>query len=89
MATSIAALIRRSVIKAIMGGGAVAVFGIGANRLLLASDKIAKQDVDYQDSPKGLQMCATCSLFDPPASCKVVEGDVSPNGWCRSYAMVD
>jgi hypothetical protein len=34
-------------------------------------------------------MCATCSLFVEPRSCKVVEGDVSPNGWCKAYAMAD
>jgi hypothetical protein len=44
---------------------------------------------DYQDSPKGIQMCATCTLFEVPRSCKVVEGDISPNGWCRDYAMAD
>jgi hypothetical protein len=34
-------------------------------------------------------MCATCTLFAAPRSCKVVEGDISPNGWCKSYAMAD
>jgi hypothetical protein len=73
----------------VIGGGTAAVLGAGANCQLFGRDKMAKQDVDYQDSPKGLQMCSTCSLFDPPTSCKIVEGDVSPNGWYKSYAMVD
>jgi hypothetical protein len=60
-------------------------------RLLFAADgdKLSKQQAEYQDSPKGIQMCATCTLFVEPHSCKVVEGDVSPNGWCKSYAMAD
>jgi hypothetical protein len=59
-------------------------------RLFAADDaKLSKQQAEYQDSPKGIQMCATCTLFVAPHSCKVVEGDVSPNGWCKSYAMAD
>jgi hypothetical protein len=51
--------------------------------------KMSKQQAEYQDSPKGIAMCATCSLFDEPHACKVVDGDVSPNGWCKAYAMAD
>ncbi|HUC48304.1 MAG TPA: high-potential iron-sulfur protein [Xanthobacteraceae bacterium] len=51
--------------------------------------KMSKAQAEYQDAPKGIQMCATCSLFEEPRACKVVEGDISPNGWCRSYAMAD
>ena len=54
-----------------------------------SGDKLSKPQAEYQDSPKGIQMCATCTLFVPPRSCKVVEGDISPNGWCKSYAMAD
>lgn len=51
--------------------------------------KMTKAQAEYQDAPKGIQMCATCSLFEEPRACKVVDGDISPNGWCRSYAMAD
>ena len=51
--------------------------------------KMSKQQAEYQDGPKGIQMCATCSLFDEPRACKIVEGDISPNGWCKAYAMAD
>jgi hypothetical protein len=54
-----------------------------------AGEKLSKQQAEYQDSPKGIQMCATCSLFEAPHSCKVVEGDVSPDGWCKAYAIAD
>jgi High potential iron-sulfur protein len=53
------------------------------------AEKMSKQAAQYQDTPKGIAMCATCSLFLEPRSCKVVEGDVSPNGWCNAYAMAD
>jgi hypothetical protein len=58
-------------------------------RTCAASEKLSKQQAEYQDSPKGIQMCATCTLFEAPHSCKVVEGDVSPSGWCKDYAMAD
>jgi hypothetical protein len=51
--------------------------------------KMSKQQAEYQDSPKGIQSCATCTLFDEPRGCKVVEGDISPDGWCKAYAMAD
>ena len=52
--------------------------------------KMSKAQAEYQDSPKGIQMCATCSLFDEAhRACKVVDGDISPNGWCKAYAMAD
>jgi hypothetical protein len=54
-----------------------------------ADVKLSKQQAEYQDSPKGIQMCATCTLFEAPHSCKVVEGEVSPSGWCKAYAMAD
>jgi hypothetical protein len=89
MAAPLASLIRRSLIRMILGGGFAAVFGIGADFALPARDKMATEDADYQDSPRGLQMCSTCSLFDPPTSCKIVEGVVSPNGWCKNFAIAD
>jgi hypothetical protein len=51
--------------------------------------KMSKQQAEYQDTPKGIAMCATCTLFVAPHTCKVVEGEVSPDGWCKVYAMAD
>jgi hypothetical protein len=73
----------------------LALAGIGGAlarpRRILAADgeKMSKQQADYQDSPKGIAMCATCTLFIAPSSCKVVEGDISSDGWCKAYAMAD
>jgi hypothetical protein len=54
-----------------------------------ALEKMTRQQALYQDSPKDIMMCATCTLFEPPKSCKVVEGDVSPTGWCKAFALAD
>jgi hypothetical protein len=29
------------------------------------------------------------TLFVAPRACKVVDSDISPNGWCKEYAMAD
>jgi len=55
----------------------------------LAAEKMSKAEAEYQDSPKDIRMCATCTLFEPPRACKVVEGDVSPTGWCKAFALAD
>jgi High potential iron-sulfur protein len=50
-----------------------------------AHAKASQKAVAYQDTPKGEQSCANCRVFEPPSSCKTVEGTVSPNGWCKIY----
>jgi hypothetical protein len=57
--------------------------------LARSAEKMSKDAAQYQDEPRGIAMCATCSLFVEPRSCKVVEGDISPNGWCKAYAVAD
>jgi hypothetical protein len=73
--------------------GTLAVFALALTRSAIcqaqAQEKMSKQEAEYQDSPKDIRMCATCTLFQPPKSCKVVEGDVSPNGWCKAFVLVD
>jgi hypothetical protein len=73
-----------------MGTLLVAAAGLATSgRAQPAPAKARKQDVQYQDHPMDIRMCATCSLFEAPKSCKVVEGDVSPKGWCALFALVD
>ncbi len=51
-----------------------------------AQAKVAQNTVSYQATPKGTQHCDGCSLFQPPHACKVVDGDVSPQGWCSLFS---
>ena len=39
----------------------------------------------YQDHPKGNEICASCPYFVAPKSCVLVEGEISPTGWCPIY----
>jgi hypothetical protein len=53
------------------------------------SDKLTKARAEYQDAPNGIYSCASCTLFVPPSICKVVAGEVSPDGWCKAFALAD
>ncbi len=82
--THSAKLSRRTVLRgAVVTAGAVPFLLAGAQSAHAA--KASQKAVGYQDSPKNGQSCANCKQFDPPSSCKTVEGAVSPNGWCRIY----
>ena len=54
-----------------------------------ASEKMTRQQAQYQDTPSGIYSCGLCTLFERPNACKVVEGDVSPDGWCKAFALAD
>lgn len=57
----------------------------------IAQAKSSKAAMKYQNTPKGSAKCSGCSLFIPGkttkanGTCKVVEGSISPNGWCVAY----
>jgi hypothetical protein len=51
--------------------------------------KLTKQQAGYQDQPQDIRCCATCSLFVAPNACKRVEGEVSPDGWCKLFDIAD
>ncbi len=75
--------------KLITAAGATSVMALAPISRAPALGKMTQQQAQYQDSSKDIMMCATCTLFEPPTSCKVVEGDVSPSGWCKAFALAD
>ena len=54
-----------------------------------AADKMTRAQAEYRDTPNGIYSCGLCSLFEAPAACKVVEGEVSKDGWCKAFALQD
>ncbi len=50
-----------------------------------AGGKATKAQVQYQDHPNGEQKCVNCMHFVPPNGCKVVEGDIAPDAWCKVW----
>lgn len=76
---------RRSMLRGalLLAGGTLAA-GVIQVRPAHAQ-KASKADMKYQDSPKDGQKCADCVYFQKPSACGVVEGTVSPDGWCILY----
>ena len=71
-----------------------ALQGVSAALLLrtapaMAADKMTRAQAEYRDTPNGIYSCGLCSLFEAPNGCKVVEGEVSKDGWCRAFALQD
>lgn len=51
-----------------------------------ASKKAPQASVHYQAKPKGEQKCSTCLNFIAGSNtCKVVDGQISPEGWCSLW----
>ena len=81
------ALSRRNLLRGatLLAGGAA----LGAGPLAAAAaqnGKMSQQAAAYQPSPKSGQKCLDCSFFVQPQACKLVEGTISPVGWCKFYA---
>jgi hypothetical protein len=79
---------RRSILRNlafIAGGAAIISTTASGIREAAAQTKMTQQAVGYQDTPKGAERCDNCAQFEPPSSCKVVEGKIAPAGWCKVY----
>ena len=50
-----------------------------------AQQKMKQADAKYQDQPKDGHQCNGCAQFEAPGSCKLVDGSISPNGWCQLF----
>lgn len=75
---------RRHVIHALAGTIPAALLSSAT-----ASEKMTRQQAEYQERPNGIYSCSLCTLFVKPNACKVVEGEVSEDGWCKAFAMAD
>jgi hypothetical protein len=53
-----------------------------------AAVKISETAVAYQDLPNGDKQCSKCAQFQPPSSCKMVDGTISPHGYCRIFMAI-
>jgi uncharacterized protein YjbJ (UPF0337 family) len=52
-----------------------------------ATGKVPQASVQYQAQPKGEQKCGSCLNFIAESNtCKLVAGQVSPEGWCSLWA---
>jgi hypothetical protein len=73
--------------RAILGAGLVAAAtGTLAAREARAQQKLAKNMIMYQDTPKDGQRCDNCTHWQPPNACAIVEGPIAAAGWCGAWA---
>jgi hypothetical protein len=53
-----------------------------------ATAKVSQASVQYQTQPKGAQHCGNCVNFIAESNtCKLVDGQISPDGWCTLWAQ--
>ena len=51
--------------------------------------KVSQEEAGYIAKARDIRSCAMCTLFVRPRACTTVEGDISPDGWCKLFDMVD
>lgn len=75
--------------KVLQGGLTAVAAGVAAGamaRTAKAQEKLAQNLVQYQDMPKDGAKCLDCTNWVAPNGCKIVDGKISPNGWCVAFA---
>ena len=77
---------RAAIGAALEGASSELLFRIASAQ---AADKMTRAQAEYQDTPNGIYSCGLCSLFEAPNGCKVVEGEISRDGWCKAFALQD
>jgi High potential iron-sulfur protein len=57
-----------------------------------AQAKASKAQFKYQSTPSHGQQCSQCRFFKPGSSatangtCSIVDGAISPKGWCTAFS---
>jgi hypothetical protein len=76
-------LSRRRLLKgaALLAGASLTASMVPGNDAL-AQQKVSKETAKYQDKPSADKQCSNCAQFIPNNGCKLVEGTVSPQGYC-------
>ena len=74
---------RRTFLQILLGGAALA-------RLLQPQEAqsaamVSQKAAGYQDHPNDGNHCSECRFFQGDHSCKIIAGNISPNGWCKYY----
>jgi len=76
---------RRSLLRGATLAAGGAVFVATTMTAQRAEAKMGQTAAAYQSTPKDGQSCANCGLFEAPSTCRLVDGQVSPAGYCRFF----
>jgi len=69
-----------------------ALAGCAVATALAGDQKASQSAMQYQTHPNGDQQCLKCTFFQPadaadaPGTCKIVDGAISPNGYCVAFS---
>jgi hypothetical protein len=78
---------RRDVLKfGAMALGAAGAMGLASSAEAQVAKKTQQKSVMYQTSPKDGKQCSGCQHFQAPNACRIVEGEISANGYCILFA---
>jgi len=69
-----------------MGVIGATLLGAGAAARDALAAKMPKKTAQYQDTPKNGQKCVDCVHFVEGGACKLVEGEINPEGWCALFS---
>jgi len=72
---------RRNVLLAAVSAAPILALGSTG-----AEAKMAQTAVGYQQTPKDGKQCDGCNFFVAPNACKLVDGDISPSGYCKLWS---
>ncbi|HET6276671.1 MAG TPA: high-potential iron-sulfur protein [Candidatus Cybelea sp.] len=68
-----------------------ALAGLLSPRARADASKSSQESMHYQTSPKDGMQCSGCNFFiagkdaSSDGTCKVVDGTISPHGYCMAY----
>lgn len=48
---------------------------------------VSKREANYMDQSIYQEQCRHCSHFIVPNKCEIVEGFISPGGWCKYFTV--
>ncbi len=75
-------LTRRTFLRGFLATGCVLCLPQVSNA---EAGKLSKELAQYKDRPNGDKKCANCTNFIAPNACKLVDGNINPNGWCTLW----
>lgn len=64
-------------------GAAVPVLALSTTSA--EASKMSEKVAHYVAVTPNGKKCSACKFFEAPRACKVVEGDIDPNGWCMLW----
>jgi hypothetical protein len=69
-----------------LGAFALGAMGFAGGAEAQIAKKTQQKNVSYQQSPKDGKQCNLCLHFQAPNSCRVVDGEINPGGYCVLFA---